>query len=78
MPEVPRRAPRPAGDHPRWRSTLASTFYGFRVLWDSDHSPGFLFVFFLFRPGGCKIWAGSRSRLPVLIEIEPGMEAFEP
>ena len=41
MLEAPRRAPRLAGAHPRWRSTLASTFHGFRV----HRAPVFLFVF---------------------------------
>ena len=38
--------------------------YRFRVLSNSDRAPVFLFVFqHLSRPGGCKVWAGSGSRL---------------
>ena len=33
-----------SGGHPSRRSTLASTFYGFRVLSNSDRAPVFLFV----------------------------------
>ena len=45
MLEASRRAPRLAGAHPGWRSTLASTFYGFRVLSNADIVPVFLFAF---------------------------------
>ena len=45
MLEAPRRAPRPAGAHPRWRSTLASTFYGLRLLSNSDRAAVFLQFF---------------------------------
>ena len=57
--------------------------YGFRALSNSDRVPVFLFVLctrlfrdwalpgHLSRPGGCTVWAGSGSRVLVLIEIEP-------
>ena len=56
--------------------------YGFRVLSNSDRAPVFLLVLctrlfrdwalprHLSRPGGCAVWAGSGSKVLVLIEIE--------
>ena len=39
MLEAPRRAPGLARAHPRWRSTLASTCYGFKALSNTDRVP---------------------------------------
>ena len=55
--EVPRRAPRLAGAHPRWRSTLASTFDGFRVLSNPDPA---LFLLFAYSRLG---WAWAIAKL---------------
>ena len=55
-----------------WRCTLASTSPGLRFS-NSDSVPVFLCVFFhLSRPGGCKVWAGSGSRLLVFLGALPG------
>ena len=66
MLEAPRRAPRLAGADPRWRSTLASTFYAFKVLSNSDRAPVFLFVSCTcLDQAGKKVWLGlARGFLP--------------
>ena len=77
MLKAPMHAPRTASAHPRWRSTLASTSYGFgfsRPLIALLSSYWFLH---LFRRGGCQVGAGSSSRLLVSFGIEPGLEPFK-
>ena len=66
MLEAPRRAPRLAGADPRWRSTLTSTFYAFKVLSNSDRAPVFLFVSCTcLDQAGKKVWLGlARGFLP--------------
>ena len=82
MLKAPRRAPRLAGAHPRWRSTLALTFYEFTALSNSDRAPVFLFALCtrLLRdgpcPGTCLDQAGARFglghfRVLVLVDSEP-------
>ena len=57
-------SPPPLALHPRL------DLHGFTVLSNSDRAPVFLFVL-QSMAGGCKVWAGSGSRLLVLIELEP-------
>ena len=66
MLEAPRGAPRLEGAHPHWRSTLASTFYGFKVLLNSDRVPVFLFGFCTcLDQAVARFWMGlARSFLP--------------
>ena len=45
--------------------------YGFGVLSNSDRSCLLICPAHLARAGGCKVWAGSGSRLLVFIEMKP-------